>query len=171
MNNNHEVEIINKNSSNTDLKFFCDICDFQSVNKDDLKSHNYENHEVKCDHCGETFEGRRKLEKHICRLNIQNPAYIDMYMKNWYVRNDCIRVFSKRLKKEIILLHSEHCWEKENFCSEMPGNFDQKEKSILDENNLLHVPAKKSETVRKDGSICWLALRGTMDKLTDYKIL
>ena len=94
-----------------------------------------------------------------------------MYMKSWYVRNDCIRVFSRRLKKEIILLHSEHCWEKENFCSEMPGNFDQKEKSILDENNLLHVPAKKSETVRKDGSICWLALRGTMDKLTDYKIL
>ena len=93
-----------------------------------------------------------------------------MYMKNWYKRNACIPVFSNKLKKEIILLHSEQCWENGNFCSEVPENFDAPEKSILDVNGLLHVPAKKSQTLREDGSICWLALRCLMDKLVDYQI-
>ena len=78
----------------------------------------------------------------MCRLHVPNRDYMNMYMKNWYIRNDCICVFSKRLKKEIILLHSKHCWEEENLCNEIPNNFDQKEDSILDENKLLHVPAK-----------------------------
>ena len=43
--------------------------------------------------------------------------------------------------------------------------------STLDENNILHVPGKKSQALREDGSICWLALRGTMDKLIGYDMI
>ena len=96
---------------------------------------------------------------------------MDMYTKNWCIRNQCSRVFSRRLKKEIIWIHSEHCWENENFCREIPAHFDINEQSTLDENNILHVPGKKSQALREDGSICWLALRGTMDKLTGYQII
>ena len=92
---------------------------------------------------------------------------MDMYVNNWFKRNACIPVFSKRLKKEIVILHSEICWEQQNFCSEIPANFNVSEKSILDENGLLHGPAKKSESVREDGSICWLAVQGLMLKKMD----
>ena len=56
-------------------------------------------------------------------------------------------------------------------CSEIPVNFDSAEKSILDENGLLHVPAKKSLILKENGSIYWLALRCLMDKLDGYEIM
>ena len=82
-----------------------------------------------------------------------------------------IRVFSSRLKKEIIIIHSEKCWENANFCREIPANLNTIEQSSLDENNILHVPGKKSQALLEDGSICWLALRGTMDKLIGYDMI
>ena len=95
-----------------------------------------------------------------------------MYVKNWFIRNACTPVFSKRLNKEIILLHSEHCWEGKNFCSEIPEQIDTSKKSILDDNGLLHGPAKKSDSVRSDGSICWLAVRGLqLGKMDWYQII
>ena len=153
------------------LSFKCDLCDFESSCEEDIQIHKIGKHEVKCEHCEEWFMGENKLEKHMCRICIENPDYMDLYMKNWYRRNDCIPVFSKRLKKEIIILHADHCWEDENFCSELPENFDSSEKSILDENGLLHFPAVKSSTLQKN-SICWLALRGLMmEKLDKHDII
>ena len=79
-----------------------------------------------------------------------------------------IPVFSKRLEKEIVLLHSEKCWDRENFCSDIPENFDASEKSIVDNNGLLHGSAKKSGSVRSDGSVCWLAVLGLMTNKMDW---
>ena len=64
-----------------------------------------ETHEVKCEACSETFAGSKKLKNHMCKVQIEDPEYFDIYMKNWYRRGDCIPVFSKRLKKELIILH------------------------------------------------------------------
>ena len=91
-----------------------------------------------------------------------------MYVKNWFRRGDCIPVFSRRMKKEIVLLHSDNCWEGGNFCSDLPENFDSDEKSILDDSGLLHGPARKSDSVRIDGSICWLAVQGLMRNKMDW---
>ena len=94
-------------------------------------------------------------------------------MKNWYVvRDSCIPVFSKRLKKEVVLLHAEQCWENRNFCSEIPGNLETSEKSVLDENGLLHGSIKKSQIIYRDGTICWLGVRGLMQgKMEWYQII
>ena len=76
---NHVDEYENKNGSTSNLNFDCEFCDFQSRIEDDLDSHTYENHEVKCVHCGESIKGKRKFENHVCRLNVKNPVYLDMY--------------------------------------------------------------------------------------------
>ena len=52
-------------------------------------------------------------------------------MKNWYRRG--VPVFSKRLKKEIIILHSDKYWVNKDFCSEIPEDVDTSEKSVFDE--------------------------------------
>ena len=123
------------------------------------KMHMKETHRVKCETCDEIFAGIKKLRSHLCRVQIKDPEYFDIYMKNWYRRGDCIPVFSKRLKKELIILHSENCWEGENFCSDIPENFDTTVQSVLDENEIIHTAAmRKNGAVRKDGSICWLEL-------------
>ena len=94
----------------------------------------------------------------MCRKHVQNPDYMDLYVKNWFVRNSCIPVFSKPLKKEIVLLHSELCWEGKNFCSEIPENLDSQEKSVVDVKGRIHGPAKKSGSVVEDATISWLAV-------------
>jgi hypothetical protein len=64
------------------------------------------------------------------------------------------------------------CWENENFFVDIPGNIIVTEKSVLDPDGLLHGPAKKSGSIRQDGSICWLAVRGLMvDKMDWYQVL
>ena len=94
---------------------------------------------IKCDYWDEMFVGETKLDQHTCRIRVSDPEYFDMYMKNWYIRNACIPVFSRRLKRELILVHSEHCWENANSCSELPPMLDKKVRSALDSNGLLHV--------------------------------
>ena len=74
--------------------------------------------------------------------------------------------------KELVILHSENCWDNENFCADIPANMSVTEKSVLDQDGLLHGPAKKSVSIRQDGSICWLAVRGLMvDKMDWYQVL
>ena len=46
-----------------------------------------------CEQCNEAFTDQRKLGKHTFKIYIQNPEYVDLYMKNWVKRNDCIQVF------------------------------------------------------------------------------
>ena len=83
---------------------------------------------MECDKCNEIFAGIKKLKDHICRVHVTNPQYIDLYMKNWYRRGDCVPVFSERLKKELLILHSEDCWVNKHFCSEIPDDAETSEK-------------------------------------------
>ena len=137
-----------------------------------MKKHKLGVHGVVCEFCKLTFISEKKLSTHMCRKHVQNPDYMDLYVKNWFVRNSCIPVFSKPLKKEIVLLHSELCWEGKNFCSEIPENVDSLEKSLLDVNGRIHGPAKKSGSVLKDGTICWLAVYGLLlGKMDGHKLL
>ena len=137
----------------------CDHCEFVDENEASMRLHMKETHEVvKCETCNETFGGSNKLKNHMCRIPIEDPEYFDMYMRNWYRIGDCIPVFSKRLKKELIILHSENCWESKNSCSDIPENVDTSVKATVDENNIIHTAAIKSTALRKDGTICWLEL-------------
>ena len=110
---------------------------------------------------------KRKIFSHV-----PNPDYIDMYVKNWFIRNACIPVFSKRLKKEIILLHSEHCWEGKKFCTEILNILIQVRCQFWMTMDYCMDLQKKSDSVRSDGSICWLAVRGLqLGKMDWYQII
>ena len=97
-----------------------------------------------------------------------NPDYLDLYVKNWIRKGDCVPVYSKRMEKEIVILHSEICWENQNFCSDIPKNLDISEHSALDQDGLLHGPAKKSGSIQKNGNICWLAVLGLIKEKMDW---
>ena len=104
----HVVAHGNLNICTEETQFACKLCDLILLTEDD---HKIRVHQVECAHCKESFMGTCKFEKHICRIHVENPEYMDkdMYMKNWYSKNDCIRVFSRRQKKKIIIIHSGHC--------------------------------------------------------------
>ena len=47
----------------------------------------------------------------MCRVHVRNPTFGDYYMKDWFIRNDCIRIFSKQKQTDIGMLHSDLCIE------------------------------------------------------------
>ena len=70
---------------------------------------------MKCKICGEKFAGEKKLQTHTCRIHVNNPSKNSLYMKNWYVSSECIRVFCDEKKKEVAILHAHGCSEKTLF--------------------------------------------------------
>ena len=102
MRKTHDIE--NKTCTKNSTK--CDDCEFNAVCESDLKIHMREKHEIECNACNEKFAGLRKLKNHMCRIHVVNPSSGDYYMKNWYLNNDCISVFSKQQQREVALIHS-----------------------------------------------------------------
>jgi hypothetical protein len=136
----------------------CEECEFEVNNEHDLKMHVKANHMVECENCNEKFAGINKLNSHMCRIHVINPSFGDYYMKNWFVKNECIRVFSEQKQKEISILHSELCI-KNHPCSCLPSNFRSKS-SFTDENKLVHMPAS---LFILDSEVNWPDLSATMN--------
>ena len=43
-------------------------------------------------------------------INVTNPSLDDiLYMKNWYINNECFQVFCNQQKKQLAILHSREC--------------------------------------------------------------
>ena len=97
----------------------CDECDFVSGMKNALRDHMKFKHEAQCDTCKEMFVGEKKVKNHMCRIFLINPTFGDFYTKNWYLKNDCIRIFSKQQQKEVAIIHSQHCIE-DKHCPDLP---------------------------------------------------
>ena len=97
----------------------CDECDFVGQLKNALRDHMKLKHEAQCETCKEMFVGEKKVKNHMCRIFLINPTFGDFYTKNWYLKNDCIRLFSKNKQKEVAIIHSQHCIE-EKHCPDLP---------------------------------------------------
>ena len=78
--------------------FECDQCEHKDEDEQRLKQHIKQYHEIKCDKCSETFPGLRKINNHMCRVQLKDPEYLD--------------------------LHYEKCWVNKDFCSEIPEDVD-----------------------------------------------
>ena len=117
--------------------FECDECGLVIKTTEDLKIHMEKDHVVKCEHCDENFAGISKLQKHMCRIHVNNPNIFDLYMKNWFVRNECFRVFSEHKSKEIAIIHSEVCV-KSHSCSWVLPTFISQLRYI-DNTDLIHL--------------------------------
>ena len=80
-----------------------------------------ENPEVhKCDICDFRCKTKTKLDSHMCRMLIENPASTDLYLNNLIIPNGCTTLFSKRANNEIAILHSQDCLQRKNVCSDLP---------------------------------------------------
>ena len=96
-------------------------------------------HEVECKTCKVRFKSETKLMEHMCRLHIGNPSHKSLYMKDWFVKDQCIRVYDSGLEKEIALLHSTYCG-KCKPCADFPPSFKRGAK-YKDDNELIHLHA------------------------------
>ena len=117
----------------------CDECAYCSEKETQLKSHMAEDHTHQCPECDNNFVGKKKLEKHTCRIHVTNPTseQFGLYTKDWYERDKCIRIFDNALKEEVILLHCENCLECE-VCTELPLEF-HKEQCFKDAHGIIHL--------------------------------
>ena len=62
--------------------FECDQCEHKDDDEPSLKQHMKQHHEVKCDKCIEIFHVLRKLNNYMCRVQLKDPEYLHLYMKN-----------------------------------------------------------------------------------------
>ena len=99
----------------------CDECAYSSETEIALKKHMKTEHEVQCTSCSNSFAGNKKLKNHICKVHVENPTYKEYYMKEWFERDKCIRVFNNNKKEEVIILHSEDCTDISK-CADLPEN-------------------------------------------------
>ena len=58
-------------------------------------------------------------------------------MKDWFVRNGCIRIFDGDIKREVFNLHSEDCVSSSS-CTSLPENF-KTEKYFKDTQEIIHL--------------------------------
>ena len=80
----------------------------------------------------------------MCRIDVLNSTCGDSYLKNWIIFDACTRIFSKRLKEEVVLLHRQNCIDDVKRCSDMLLYYD---------NDISHITDFFS-----DGEINWKAL-------------
>ena len=124
---NRELEIDNlkKELVTMNTSFPCEECDFSSITESDLKIHVENSHQHLCTFCSCSFAGKKKLKDHMCRIFVKNPIFErGLYMKDWFERDKCIQVFDDNTKKEVALLHTEDCVDK-NICTNFPDDFNK----------------------------------------------
>ena len=133
----------------------CINCEESFPNEEELKIHIQNKHSSKCKDCGETFVNKTKFKTHTCRLHIINPASGHLYMKNWYIKDSCISVFSERENKEVLVLHSSHCVNRKH-CSVVPPSLKHSV-HVVDKDGLTHLNAF---CVLKSGEVHWDLISG-----------
>ena len=116
-------------------EFTCISCDFKFEKSEKMRNHVCKTDKVhgqyRCKECELVVKEKEKLEKHICKLNLNNPSFNSLYLKNWIVKESCIPVFCNNLKKEVAILHNRDCYgsatifrlKKENICQDLPNDF------------------------------------------------
>ena len=88
----------------------------------------------------------------MCR--VQNPSFGDYYMKDWFIRDDCIRIFNSKTETEIAMLHSEYCIETMH-CSDLPPELYRVDR-FVDENSYAHMPTSRYIS---EGDVNWAILK------------
>ena len=136
--------------------YACEECNHFAKSKTDLKLHQETLHGKFCSYCECNFAGERKLKEHVCRIKISNPSSGRLYTKDWFVKDDCIRVFDNNAKDEKYVLHCDLCLNMKS-CEELPANFKQSISS-KDPNGKIHLPAS---TYIKSNTMNWKAMEET----------
>ena len=121
----------------SDHEWKCDYCEIVECTPVDLEKHEMEKHELKCEHCGFetkmegdfdehmkekhgknkrpyicdtcelTFRTKDVVLVHICKLNLKNPTFGTLYIKNWYNANGCNALYCTLRNRDVASLHTE----------------------------------------------------------------
>ena len=106
----------------------CGMCDFESDDDSDMLTHKTSDHtnpvNINCNNCKKEFISERKLQDHMCRIDVLNPICGDSYLKNWIIFDACTRIFSTSLKEEVVFLHTQKCIDDVKRCSDMLPYYD-----------------------------------------------
>ena len=133
--------------------YACEECNHFAESKADLKLHHETFHVKFCSNCNCNFIGERKLQEHVCRIQISNPSSGRLYTKDWFVKDNCIRVFDNDAKDEKYVLHCDNCLSIKS-CEELPTDFENR-KSTKDPQGRIHLPAN---VYLKSNTVNWKAL-------------
>ena len=71
------------------------------------------------------------------RVHVTNPTYGSLYVKNWYINDECIQVFCDKSQKQIALIHSKKCLRIKP-CPDRPKEILPGE-IAKDKTNILHI--------------------------------
>ena len=153
-----QIELASKECETTEACYPCNSCDFVGVNKEAVTKHIENDHEFICKLCEFESKTEHKLNSHICILHLNNPSYINFYLKNWIVYNGCHSVFCNNLKKEMAILHNDPCFHIDSgfaSCDDLPLHHNETPLKS-DKHGIVHLPLT---TYITDGEVSWPELR------------
>ena len=77
-------------------------------------------------------------KSHMCRIHVRNPSFGALYMKDCFLKDDCIRIFCENEKSEVSILHSDMCIESQPYYN-LP-NYFKHPYTYNEEDQLVHPP-------------------------------
>ena len=106
-----------------------------------------------CDDCDHLFKTLDDQENHICKIELKNPVFRNLYLQKFIFLKQCSPIFSQENKKEIALLHCDNCWNFTSYCHKLPAWFFGE--PLRDKLGILHL--KLTDFVQKM-EVDWVAL-------------
>ena len=149
-----DEEVLNQHIQSVHV-ILCDLCDFETDSNAKLDEHKLSVHTFPCKNCNLNFKSERKLSEHMCRIHILNPVCGDLYMKNYIIFEECTRIFSTRLEREIVYLHSNQCINIK-WCPDMLPYWESDTVNYDGNMDIWHAPLNEFFS---EGQIIWKKLR------------
>ena len=140
----------------------CDLCSFEGESKYDMEDHDLFEHNFPCPNCLNIFRTPEKQDIHICKLDIINPTFESLYMRNWLDGNGCNPIMCSKREQEVIILHNDYCVSGRRLCCWMPYSL-----AYTNENEVIPLERGKYAYERKmrHREILWSKLTEDIDKL------
>ena len=124
-----EIDLqIHIDSSHT---LFCDFCGFFSKSKDCLDEHNMMKHNFSCPTCTNIYPTPDKLNRHVCKLEIDNPSFNTFYSRGLFDLRGCNQINCSERDKQIAILHCDNCVENDRPCCWAPYGLSEKSEEVL----------------------------------------
>ena len=140
----------------------CDLCSFGGKDKSDMEDHDLFEHNFPCPNCLHIFRTPEKEDTHICKLEIMNPIFETLYMRNWLDGNGCNSVMCNEREQEVIILHNDYCVSGQRLCCWSPYSL-----ATINKNEVTHLARGKYayERKMKHREILWSKLVEDIEKL------
>ena len=106
---------------------------------DNLHEHYLSEHSFSCPACNIIFRTLNKLNRHLCKLEVDNPSFRSFLTRGWFDLKGCNQVNCSVRDQQVAILHCEECVKEENSCCWAPYELSRKSEEIihLQTNNII----------------------------------